>query len=188
MTIRSSQTTIQKGFTLVEMMMVVCIMSILMLGVVGMFLALLTGQGKTNALSRVRQEGDLSTVAIEQELRDGFEIGNTCPSNTINPGTASIEIYKRDANNFTKCSQLTIAGGKVVVYDYNSSQCTGTSVTRNLTSSEMTASNIQIWCKQGNQFDHDLVRVDYTLQDVANPTTSIPFRVITALRNIQGIN
>jgi len=186
---RFSQTTKQKGYTLVEMVVVVCIMGILMLGVVGMFLALLKGQGKTNALSRVKREGDLSTVAIEQELRDGFAISDICPSDTSQPGIGTIYIYKRDTNNKTVCSQLMLDANKIVIADHGLETCINPNpTTRDLTSGEMTATGLQIWCKHGSQFDHGLVRVDYTLQDVADSTTSIPFRVITALRNIQGVN
>ncbi|OGV96397.1 hypothetical protein A2W24_04685 [Microgenomates group bacterium RBG_16_45_19] len=184
----------QNGYTLIELMVVVILMGILMIGVVGLFLTLLRGQSKTNALAKVKQEGDFSTVAIERQLRDGIDvvridIGVEVPCNENELGEPLI-IYRRTENNKFQASKLYLDSGTSTLQlgtcleSETKQYCSLGEVTRALTGTEVQVDPFKVRCKQGGPFDPDLVEVSYTITEPASGL-SVPFRVITSLRNIE---
>jgi prepilin-type N-terminal cleavage/methylation domain-containing protein len=72
-----------KGYTLVEMMVVVALLSVVGVAVVAMFLTTSRGGGKAGAMALVKQEGDYAITTMERYIH--FAKSAECPAgNDVN--------------------------------------------------------------------------------------------------------
>jgi len=119
----------KKGYSLVEMMVVVALMSMVGLAVVAMFLSTARGGGRAGAMAIIKEEGDYALTTMERQIR--YAEGVTCdPSGfpiTIDPvGTGDDVIYSLNGSDQI---QRTIGG-----------------VVSNVTSTSVTVSNLSFVC------------------------------------------
>lgn len=176
----------QKGFTLVELMIVVVLMAFLMLAVIGLFLTLLRGQSETHALAKVKQEGDFATVALERVIRDGYNI-------ECNDVAEEVTIFSERDGGLVDSKRIYFNLDKVVIdecVNRNDEVDCSThpiDIHRELNSggTGVTAANFAISCKDRLRFDHDAVMVEFELTDY-DSGTMVPFRVIGTLRNVES--
>lgn len=95
----------QKGFTLVELLVVVGIMAIVGTMTANLFLSNLRTAAKTKALTEVKQNGDYALEVMRRMIRNAREIKSSCPGS----GT-SLMILNPDENTTTfDCSGAQIA-------------------------------------------------------------------------------
>ena len=72
----------KRGFTLLEVLVVVGLFGILVVALTGIFLATLRGNAKTRAMALVRQEGDHVLAVVTRQIRGGKAIKN-CYDNLL---------------------------------------------------------------------------------------------------------
>jgi prepilin-type N-terminal cleavage/methylation domain-containing protein len=71
-----------QGFTLIEMMVVVVLVSLLLLGVSNLFFGTIIGGGKANQLAELKDQGESALQTIERVVREGYSL--SCPdTNTV---------------------------------------------------------------------------------------------------------
>jgi prepilin-type N-terminal cleavage/methylation domain-containing protein len=146
-----------KGYTFVEIMVVVALLGILMTGVIGLFLTNLKISNRATALARVKQEGDYSSSTIERLVRYAKTIDSTCP-----PIDTSFITF--DSSN-----TITVTSGQLML------------ATKSLTSSavSVTAPIFNCVVTPGGK----LVIVSYTITDAAVSSVSETFTTRVVLRN-----
>lgn len=153
---------------MVELVVVAALVSILVIGVVGLFMSLLQGQSKTSILAKIKEEGDYASSTIERRLRDGKDVVEniTMPNNCVSP--TQIQVVKSDGTVLTIESQ----GGAILV---DAQPITS--------SSELTVTDVVFKCMEDTSpGGHDKVLVALTLSDL-NGQISVPFSTYVVLRN-----
>lgn len=98
----------KKGFTLIEMVIVVSLMGLVAIIATGFLLTSLSGSGKAEVSKEVRQNGNYALSVIENMVRDCLAFKTACP----NPDVNSLTIINQDGGTTVfSCSQNQIASG-----------------------------------------------------------------------------
>jgi prepilin-type N-terminal cleavage/methylation domain-containing protein len=85
-----------RGYTLIELMVVVSVMVILVVVAVNLFLTTLVGGGKTNALAEVKQNGDFAITQMEKIVRNGRKLTTNNESQVCETGMTSLGVENND--------------------------------------------------------------------------------------------
>ena len=85
-----------KGFTLIEMMIVITLMVMLMLTASSLFFTTLIGSSKTNVTTQVKEEGDFALSQIEFLLRNAVALRTNLSGQTCQSGMDSIAFQSYD--------------------------------------------------------------------------------------------
>jgi prepilin-type N-terminal cleavage/methylation domain-containing protein len=85
-----------RGFTLIEMMVVISLMVMLMLTAASLFFTTLIGTSKTNVTTQVKEEGDFAISQIEFLLRNAIELVPNSSGQTCQSGMESIAFKSYD--------------------------------------------------------------------------------------------
>jgi Tfp pilus assembly protein PilW len=149
------------GYALVELMVVVALLAILVLSVIGMFLTLLKTGGKTQALARIKQEGDYATITMERLIRGGKNVTTCSGSDLVFTVPNAITIT------------VSLVGGKIVLND---------GVAREITSDKVTASNLVFTCEPKDVGHGHVVGFSFNLR-VASADIDENFQSSVAMRN-----
>lgn len=164
---------IKRGFTLVELLVVVTILATVGVLATNMFFQILKGASKTEVLKRVKQEGNYALSVIEKMSRNALEVEDmksVCDGN-----------YR---------SSLTIKNQDEATTSFS---CTGTTIASNsadLTSSQVRVSsdcNQFIKCTQTGSAPA-VVEIKFSLSQAGSPTrpeekASVDFQTTVSLRN-----
>ena len=123
-----------RGFTLVELMVVSALIALLLVGMSNLFFAILTGGGKATELAELKGQGEFAMITMERLIRNGNDVDGCSPAsnsitvNYVDPvtdpdvgfrlnGTA----LERDTLSMTT-SDVVVSGGPIfdcVGTDYN---------------------------------------------------------------------
>lgn len=107
---------IEKGFTLIEMVIVVSLMGIVAIIATGFLLTTLSGSGKAEVSKEVRQNGNYALSVIENMVRDCLIFKTACP----NPEVNSLTIVNPDGGTTVfSCTQNQIASGSAFLTSDN---------------------------------------------------------------------
>ena len=60
-----------RGYTIIELLVVVTLISILTVSIIGLFLSMVRGGGRAQSLALVKEEGDYVVSTLERILRYG---------------------------------------------------------------------------------------------------------------------
>jgi prepilin-type N-terminal cleavage/methylation domain-containing protein len=105
----------QKGFSLVELLVVLGIVVTVGALVANLFLANLRTAAKTKALTEIKQNGDYALAVLERMIRNSKEVQSGCPG--IGP---SLTILNQDDNSSTfLCESTRIASGGAALISNN---------------------------------------------------------------------
>jgi len=85
-----------KGFTLVEILVVVGILGIIVVVASTIFFTTIRSSSKTKVLTTVKQNGDYALTVMERLIRDSQEVSSSCTS-----GMASIKVKRFDGSEIT---------------------------------------------------------------------------------------
>lgn len=100
----------QKGFTLIEMLLVVLLLA-LTIGLTGdMLLSLIRSNTKTQVMNEIEQQANFVTLKLEKELRDALD-ANIVETNTLEISLRSgSKVYYRLNSNYLQRSIVAQAG------------------------------------------------------------------------------
>lgn len=160
----------KKGFTLIEILVVISVLAIIMVIGSSSFFNLLKGSTKTRTANLVKQNGDYALAVMERMIRNAQDI---------------------DAANCTLgMDEITIVNpdGKSTVFS-----CIDNPISSNsakLISDQVIVDDCLFDCQDGGYFDPDVVTIDFTLS-TGDPTqpeeyTTVNFKTTVVLRNIAG--
>lgn len=162
-----------KGFTLIEILVVIGVLAIIVVVGSTSFFNLLKGSTKTRTASLVKQNGDYALAVMERMIRSGKIIKNTeVPPQECESGMSKLKISNPD-------------GGETEF------SCTDNPISSNsakLISDQITVNNCLFDCQEGGYFDPDVVTIDFTLS-TGSPTqpeefATLNFKTTVVLRNI----
>ena len=147
-----------KGFTLIEILVVVGILAIIAVVSSNMFFTVFKSSGKTKVLTKVKQNGDYALTVMERLIRDSQEVSSSCTS-----GMASIKVKRFDGSEITFSCDL--AQGLIA-----------SSSGQRLTSSEVKVDSCSFDCgcptaypnctSEGTKFYPKTVTIKFTLSQV----------------------
>lgn len=86
----------EKGYTLIELVVVAAILGIIGVVSVSLFLSTLSGGGKSSGTNEVRANGDYAITQMERMIRNAVRINGTCTDNM-----SSISILNADGRTTT---------------------------------------------------------------------------------------
>lgn len=156
-----------KGFTLIETVVVIAVISITLPVLIFIIMSLMRMQLKINRLNQVKREGDYIINTIENSIRDkAVSIHSTIPlednieCSTDNSTFSGSSLYFLDKT------------GKWFGYEggINTIASTSTISTINLTSSNITISGFSIRCSRKAIFSPPTVAISFTIGFNSNST------------------
>jgi prepilin-type N-terminal cleavage/methylation domain-containing protein len=169
-----------RGYTLVEMMVVVALLSIVGVAVVAMFLTTSRGGGKAGAIALVKQEGDYALTTMERYIHFAKSV-DTATCDVL--GTSSMSIVVRDEDPANP--------DKRVVFDMNGTNQiqrtittlpAGTPVAAVLTSNKVEVSGLEFICAQSTN-GVTTVDVDFMVTPIGGDVVTENFHTRVVLRN-----
>ncbi|HSW96774.1 MAG TPA: type II secretion system protein [Candidatus Saccharimonadales bacterium] len=166
----------QKGFTLLELLVVISIISVVGIVVGGILTSTLRGSSKVNTVSNVKQNGDYALAQMSRVIRSASNL-DLLPCG--NPSTAVQTLTATQLDNTQ------------TVFD-----CSGTTITANGTSLldtsvvQLVPSSCMLICTQQSSADIPVVQIKFSLMQKSSSTFSeqtanIPFQTSILLRNVQ---
>jgi prepilin-type N-terminal cleavage/methylation domain-containing protein len=152
------------GYTLVEMMVVVALLSVVGVAVVTMFLTTSRGGGKAGALAQVKQEGDYALTTMERYIHFAKSV------EICDPSMSSLKIKWYEGASIIDV-EFDLDGGQI--------RRNATAIT---SSSKLTASNLLFNCTMDATSGVVSVGVSFDL-DYGNGLVSETFSSKVVLRN-----
>jgi prepilin-type N-terminal cleavage/methylation domain-containing protein len=163
----------QKGYTLVELLTVIGILSVIGVIVLSVLFITLRGTEKSNALEIVRQNGDAALSQMVKDIRYAKTLetpGSCSPATT----TSSVTIISLNDSGRTtySCTGTTIASNSASLLDTNAVSTTSCSFV----------------CRQDRPSDPPTITIQYSLSarqtgNLTETTASIPFQTSVTMRN-----
>jgi prepilin-type N-terminal cleavage/methylation domain-containing protein len=173
----------QKGFSLIELIVVIGVTSIIMITASTLFISFNITNYKSEIDQKVKIDGNNALSHIEFVLRNAREVTSTCTE----AGYTSASISLDDLNNNNHEIQLETTGGETRLKD----TINGTD-DRYITSSVNTISDLNFTCYLGNDSDIQYVTVNFKMKrggTVANANTAqASFKTGVTIRNLVFTN
>ncbi len=169
-----------RGFTLIEILVVVGILAIIVIISSTSFFNLLKGSTKTRAANLVKQEGDYALGIMTKMVRNtrGILRNTDSPPRVCVSGMSKLKIKNPDGGETEfECDSSAIS---------STSAETGSQVP--ITSDQVAVESCRFDCVEGGYFDPDVVTIDFTLSTGAlspfEERAIINFKTTVVLRNI----
>lgn len=169
----TSHLSSQKGYTLVELLTVIGILSVISVIVLAVLFITLRGTQKSDALEIVRQNGDTALSQMVKDIRyaKNLDTPMTCvPATTV----SSVTISSLTDNGRTtySCTGTTIASNSASLFDTNA----------------VTTTSCSFVCRQQRPSDPPTITIQYSLSakqtgNLTETTASIPFQSSVTMRN-----
>lgn len=167
----------EKGFTLIEILVVVGIFAIIAVIGSGSFFSLLRGSTKSRSASTVKQNGDYALGVMERMIRNARYLEENSGGLICDSGMTEIKIKNPDGGSTEfKCEANSISSdsGELV---------------RKLIDEELTVTDCQFDCREGGTLNPQVVTIFFTLS--TNLGTGRPeeeaianFETTVSLRNV----
>ena len=150
-----------KGFTLIEMLVVVGILGIIAVVASNVFFTTLRSSSKTKALTTVKQNGDYALSVMERLIRDSQEVMTNSAGQYCVAVMKKIKVKRLDGTEveFT-CEDEGTTNGRMA------------SNSARLTSSEVKVDSCSFDCESKGQFYPQTITINFTLSQ--NVVTSRP--------------
>lgn len=166
----------QKGFTILEILVVMSIVSVAGVIVAGILVSTLRGSSKVNTVSNVKQNGNYAIAQMSRIIRSASTI-NILPCGNPSTAVQSITVTQIDTSQ--------------TIFD-----CSGSTITSNGTSLldtsnvKLVSSSCQLICSQQSSGDTPVVQIKFSLMQKnsssqPDQSSTIPFQTSVILRNIQ---
>lgn len=140
------------GYTLIELLVVVTLTAILMVSIVGLFVTMIRGGGRAQALARVKEEADYTITTLERLLRYARD---ACDADTTSSPNSQLTFTHLDGS-LVGIRYVGGVGGVIYVDD---------PTPRQMTSNEVDVSEFDIQCKN-NSPALDRVRITFSMSDL----------------------
>jgi prepilin-type N-terminal cleavage/methylation domain-containing protein len=152
-----------RGFTLIEVLMVITLSVIISLAAAGLFYATLVGSSRKNVETSLKDEGDYATSQIEFLLRNAIAVVATpgAPDPTIKcqPGMTALSLQSIDGG-ITTFQTLDSRIASVAA-------APAIAATRYLTSSSVNLSNLRFNCQKSSTGKGTFVEFSFELNKTA---------------------
>ncbi|HSW88355.1 MAG TPA: type II secretion system protein [Candidatus Saccharimonadales bacterium] len=166
----------QRGFTLLELLVVISIISVVGLVVGGILTSTLRGSSKVTTVSNVKQNGDYALAQMSRVIRSASNL------DVLPCGNPSASVQTLTATQLDNTQ---------TIFD-----CSGTTITANGTSLidssvvQLVPSSCMLICSQQSSADTPVVQIKFSLMQkntstFAEQTATIPFQTSVLLRNVQ---
>ena len=172
----------QRGFTLVEILVVVGILGIIAVVASTIFFTTLRSAGKTKVLTTVKQNGDYALTVMERLIRDSQEVSSSCTS-----GMTSITVKRFDGSEITFSCDLT--PDRSLIASSSGQRLTSSDVKVDKCSFDCSCPAAYADCtSQGTKFYPKTVTIKFTLSQVATTVrpeeeATIDFQTTVSTRN-----
>lgn len=145
------------GYTLIELMVMVALLSLVMIAMVSLFLTMLKAGGKASALARIKEEGDYAIQTMERQIRNADSI-DTSTFDCVSATTNNLVTSTADITGIGVPTVRTydLAGMRIRVND-------GTD--KLLTSTEVVITRLDFTCADGSFFSGPVVRISFDIED-----------------------
>jgi len=167
----------QRGFTLIEILVVVGLLAIIAVIGSSMFFTTLRSSGKGKTLTTVKQNGDYALSTIERLIRDSEEIIANSDGDICESGMNKIKTKRLDGSEVEfEC----LDEGETISYIASNSA--------RLTSDEVKLDNCSFDCSSQGEFYPQVVSIDFTLSQAVETTrleeqASVNFKTTVNTRN-----
>lgn len=164
-----------KGFTLIEILVVVGVLAIIVTMGSSMFFSILKGSTKTKTANLVKQNGDYALEVIARMIRNAKEIDENTetPPRRCELGMSKLKIKNPDGwSTEFECSGSTISSNSAAII-----------------SSQVKVDSCSFDCQSGGLLQPDVVKISFTLSQAQisvrpEEWVSINFNTTVSLRNI----
>ena len=169
-----------RGFTLIEILVVVGILGIIAVVASNVFFTTLRSSGKTKVLTTVKQNGDYALSVMERMIRDSQEVMTNSDGQYCVAGMKKIKVKKLDGTELEfVCPEEEEAGTTNSRIASNSAH---------LTSSEVKVDSCSFDCESKGQFYPKTVTINFTLSQSAvtsrpEEQASVNFTTTVSVRN-----
>lgn len=176
-----------KGFTLIEILVVVGILAIIAVIASNIFFTTLRSSGKTKVLTKVKENGDYALSVMERLVRDSQEVVTNTDNKICESGMNYIKLKRQDGSMMEfGCLEEGTANGRIA------------SNSARLTSSEVKVDTCVFDCScpaaypnctsEGTKFYPKTVTIKFTLSQAAatvrpEEEASVNFQTTVSTRN-----
>ena len=166
-----------KGFTLIEILVVVGLLAIIAAIGSNMFFTTLRSSGKSKILTTVKQNGDYALATIERLIRDSEKVITNSDGSLCAVGMNKVKTKRLDGSEVEfACEEEGTANGLIA------------SNSARLTSNEVKVDSCSFDCSSQGEFYPQIVVIDFTLSQAVVTTrpeeqASVNFRTSVTTRN-----
>lgn len=158
----------RKGFTLVEVLVVVGIVAIIIPTLFGLFFAHLRAQSKVLVLQEVKRNGDSALGLIETLVKE-----NAISIHSASPPTSGNEVCATDSSTYSSQMYFLDRNGDYFSFSVSSDKIASASSvtsTTNLTSDKVVVSSFTMSCDRGSTYSEPLVSISFTVSQAGSST------------------
>lgn len=169
-----------RGFTLIEILVVIGLLGIIVAIGSNMFFTTLRSSGKSKTLTRVKQNGDYALSTIERLIRDSEKVITNSDGSLCEASMNKIKVKRIDGSEIEfECLDEGIATGYIA---------STSAVRARLTSDEVKLDSCSFDCSSQGEFYPQIVSIDFTLSQAAVTTrleeqASVNFKTTVNTRN-----
>ena len=166
-----------KGFTLIEILVVVGILGIIAVVASNVFFTTLRSSGKTKVLTIVKENGDYALSVMERLIRDSQEVVTNSDGQYCINGMNKIKVKRIDGTEIEfACEEEGTVNGRIA------------SNSARLTSNEVKVNSCSFDCEAKGQFYPKTVIINFTLSQSTVTTrpeeqASVNFQTTVSVRN-----
>lgn len=166
----------QSGFTMLELLVVISVISVAGILISGVLVSTLRGSNKATTVDNLKQNGNYALLQMSRVIRSASNI-DLLPCGNPSMAVQTMTVTQLDTTQ--------------TVFD-----CTGTTITSNGSSLldtsvvQLVPSSCQIICSQQTSADIPVVQIKFSLMqsgsgNFADQASTIPFQTSIVLRNVQ---
>ena len=167
----------QKGFTIIEIIVVIGILGIIAAVGTNMFFTVISGSTKSKNLTTVKQNGEYALSVMERMIRNSSDVITNTDGQICESGMTKIKIINSDKEE-TEFAFIDIDGNSYIAS--NSSR---------MTSDQVKVTSGVFNCSSTGDFNPKTIVIDFTLDQNISPTPRIEeeatmdFRMTVGIRN-----
>jgi len=150
-----------KGFTLIESLIVVGVIAIIIPALFALFFSHLRAQSKVYLLQQVKQNGDNALNVIETLIKE-----NTISIHSGSPPTSGNQVCTDASSTYSSTMYFLDRSGSYFNFAVASNKIASSSSvssTVNLTSDKVAVTSFALSCAQGSSFSDPIVSVSFTV-------------------------
>lgn len=167
----------QKGFTIIEIIVVIGILGIIAAVGTNMFFTVISGSTKSKNLTTVKQNGEYALSVMERMIRNSSDVITNTDGQICESGMTKIKIINSDKEEI-EFAFIDLGGNSYIAS--NSSR---------ITSDQVKVTSGVFNCSSTGDFNPKTIVIDFTLDQNISPTPRIEeeatmdFRMTVGIRN-----